>query len=116
MKVVRDCLTLFDRELHLLKLFRDSVHTFFGTHPALNDPADPVIHTIKSRVKDRQHLRKKLLRKLAEGDDITADNFFDCITDLAGVRVLHLHQRQFPAIADAINEHIQKGEWVLYEK
>jgi ppGpp synthetase/RelA/SpoT-type nucleotidyltranferase len=52
---------------------------------------------------------------LADGRGVNRENVFFEITDLAGVRVLHLHQEQFIQINQAINEHVDLGEWVLVE-
>ena len=63
-----------------------------------------LIHSLKWRAKDPTHLRDKLERKarkaIDDGDafDITADNLFDLVPDLAGVRLLHLHMRQMEQI------------------
>jgi len=63
-----------------------------------------LIHSVKSRPKDPTHLYDKLIRKatkaVSEGKPfkITADNVFDEIPDLAGVRLLHLNMRQMEQI------------------
>jgi len=95
--------------------FLAGVLVFFQKHPALNNGPLPIIHSIKSRLKDPEHLADKLRRKLAEGIVITKDNLFTEITDFAGVRVLHLHQEQFSSINLAINEKIESGDWVFVE-
>lgn len=66
-------------------------------------------------MKDPDHLRDKLERKLHVGRDIHVDNLFQEVTDFAGVRVLHLHQGQFPAIHAAIEKQVADGQWVLHE-
>ncbi len=63
-----------------------------------------LIHSLKWRAKDPSHLHDKLIRKATKTIDegkvfaITADNVFDEIPDLAGVRLLHLHMRQMEQI------------------
>jgi putative GTP pyrophosphokinase len=63
-----------------------------------------LIHSTKRREKDPSHLHDKLLRrcrKLQEKDeafDVTADNVFEKIDDLAGVRLLHIHTEQLKDI------------------
>ncbi|WMJ10000.1 RelA/SpoT domain-containing protein [Nitrosomonas sp. sh817] len=47
---------------------------------------------------------------------ITSENFFSQITDLAGVRVLHLYQDQFPLIHAFIKQKIESQDWFLAEK
>jgi ppGpp synthetase/RelA/SpoT-type nucleotidyltranferase len=60
----------------------------------------PIVHSLKTRIKDPEHLRDKLRRKVREaissGDafDITSENLFARINDLVGVRILHLHTTQ----------------------
>lgn len=52
------------------------------------------VHSVRWRVKNSEHLLKKIIRKRSEENlkysDITPDNYFECITDLIGVRALHL--------------------------
>ena len=66
------------------------------------------IHSIKARIKDSDHLRGKLERKVLEARakglvfDINEDNLFLRINDLIGIRVLHLYTRQFEDIDRAL--------------
>lgn len=96
--------------------FLASVLTFFEKHPDLNQKHFPIIHSIKSRMKDPGHLKDKLERKNADGKEITKDNLFSEITDLIGVRVLHLHQEQFKEINLAIKKKIDDGDWIFKEE
>jgi ppGpp synthetase/RelA/SpoT-type nucleotidyltranferase len=66
-------------------------------------------------VKGRQNLADKLLRKEADGIAVDDSNLFQIITDLAGVRVFHLHSAQFEKIHSAIRRQIEIGDWVLSE-
>lgn len=95
--------------------FLASVLVFFQKHPQLNKAPLPVIHSIKSRLKDPKHLEDKLLRKLEKGVLITKENVFTEITDFIGVRVLHLYQDQFPEINAAINKKVEDGDWIFVE-
>jgi putative GTP pyrophosphokinase len=58
------------------------------------------IHSVKWRVKDPEHLRDKLVRKAVNAKrtgsefDITRENLFSKLNDLAGLRILHLYARQ----------------------
>ncbi|MFP7410218.1 RelA/SpoT domain-containing protein [Aeromonas veronii] len=83
-----------------------------------------VVHSIRHRVKDIDHLLEKIERKNNEDDGkpeadrrghITRDNFFERITDIAGVRVLHLHQSQFEVIHGIIMSLVNSGEFALFE-
>jgi ppGpp synthetase/RelA/SpoT-type nucleotidyltranferase len=64
----------------------------------------PYVHSLKKRAKNPAHLRDKLLRKLefckerGQVFEVTPDNVFEKVNDLAGVRILHLHTSQFPGI------------------
>lgn len=58
----------------------------------------PKVHSVRWRVKDPEHLMEKIVRKTIEGNDtyneiylgINVDNYHDIVTDLVGVRALHL--------------------------
>ncbi|HZZ29605.1 MAG TPA: hypothetical protein VFE46_16530 [Pirellulales bacterium] len=99
-KRISDCVNLFKRERHDFERFAEVLHGDIATAPGLV----PFIKFAKHRVKDPSHLREKLRRKCIECKrggkhfDITATNLFSRITDLAGVRVLHLHTDQMRAI------------------
>jgi putative GTP pyrophosphokinase len=95
--------------------FLAGILVFFQKHPSLNQKPLPIIHSIKSRLKDPTHLADKLQRKLTAGKVITKENIFTEITDFIGVRVLHLYQEQFATINHAINEKITSGDWVFAE-
>ncbi|MCX5792386.1 MAG: RelA/SpoT domain-containing protein [Elusimicrobia bacterium] len=96
--------------------FQEQVKAFFSKNSKLNSPPLPVIHSIKSRVKNPDHLAEKIQRKWTDESPLTNENLFSKITDLAGVRVLHLHQQQFSVIHAEImkNVNIDK-EWVFVE-
>lgn len=96
--------------------FLSSVLTFFEKHPDLNQKHFPIIHSLKSRMKDPEHLKDKLERQNAKGKEITKENLFAEITDLIGVRVLHLHQEQFTEINLAIQKKIDNGDWIFKEE
>lgn len=78
-----------------------------------------LIHSLKWRTKDPSHLQDKLIRKatkaIEEGKSfaITADNLFDEIPDLAGVRLLHLHMRQMEQIHPLIMQIFADEAYVL---
>ena len=64
---------------------------------------------MKGRPKDPNRLKDKLERKLSQCKrdgttfDITPENLFDKINDLAGVRLLHLHTSQFREINERLS-------------
>lgn len=98
-----------------LEQFLVGVQTFFEKHPILNKKPFPIIHSIKSRFKDPDHLNDKLLRKANKGIEITTENLFVEINDLIGIRVLHLYQDQFPSIHKEIMQKVTFGDWKLLE-
>ena len=101
-------------QLHDIDLFRANTVRFFETHPNLTQ-SPQIVHSVRSRMKDLQHLREKVQRKSSTEDPITPENIFDRVTDIAGVRVLHLYQAQFTQIHRAINQKLDSQDWVLYE-
>ncbi len=102
--------------LHEFQVFLSTVRVFLEAHPELIQPPLPVLHSVKLRLKEAEHLRGKLGRKWDSKDPITADNIFERITDLAGVRLLHLHTAQIPIIHRVIMQRVNNGDWVLNEQ
>lgn len=64
----------------LLDQFLNQVEHFFRTNPTLKKAK--TIHSIKSRQKDPEHLRDKLMRKYSKGYVITKETLLKEITDL----------------------------------
>ncbi|KTR02288.1 (p)ppGpp synthetase [Aureimonas ureilytica] len=110
-----DLIALFDNLNHHLRTFMKNVEEFIGNHPDLNKPNHSAVHSYKSRLKDREHLRAKISRKMAEGREINGDNLFREITDLTGVRILHLFQDDFQHIDAVIRSKVDEGDWVFAE-
>lgn len=98
-----------------LEQFLVGVQTFFEKHPILNEKPFPIIHSIKSRFKNPDHLNDKLERKGKKGVEVTTENLFVEINDLIGIRVLHLYQDQFPSIHNEIMKKVDSGDWQLLE-
>lgn len=101
---IQPLLNRFDEKLENLNLFYDAVQTAISSSAKLK----PLIHSMRARIKDREHLQDKLLRKLRECAvkkqtfDISPENLHVKINDLAGIRLLHLHTAQ----AKEIHEHL----------
>jgi putative GTP pyrophosphokinase len=70
---------------------------------------------IKYRIKAPDHLRQKLVRKALQGEMIDATNLFDRVTDLAGIRIIHLHTEQMREIHTAILEILREYQLPLVE-
>lgn len=100
----------------LLETLLDQVGNFFSKYPAFYQNPLPAIHSVKKRIKEPAHLLDKIERKRLGGTIVTLDNLYSTITDLAGVRVLHIYQNQFGLIHDQILKKIEADrEWVLVE-
>lgn len=102
-------------KIHSHEVFLAGVEKVFRAEPSLK-VQPPVIHSIKVRLKDLTHLEEKIGRKQKEGAEITRENVFDKITDLAGIRIIHLHQAQFTPIHKCIKSQVNNRDWVLLEE
>lgn len=103
-KLIASLVSHYQDHKDLMTTFGNSVRLAVRDASALR----PFIHSMRFRMKDPDHLADKLLRKLVHSKkagsefDISKDNLFTKITDLAGLRILHLHTTQFAGI----NEHL----------
>ncbi|SUV06360.1 pXO1-131 [Priestia megaterium] len=76
------------------------------------------VHTVRSRVKNPEHLIEKIIRKTIEKKDkeagfqITLKNYTQKITDSIGLRVLHLYKDQAFQIDKMIRENWEPEEKV----
>jgi putative GTP pyrophosphokinase len=79
------------------------------------------VHSIRWRTKDPKHLQDKLVRRLKErkeegkGFDVTKDNLFSKINDLAAFRILHLYTRQMDDINKALLNRFDEALFPLVE-
>lgn len=111
-----DIVTAYDDVEHDLGIFMDGIRKWFDEHRRLRRHHSSIVHSVKSRLKDRNHLKEKISRKWDSDCPIGPENVFEKITDLAGVRVLHLYQDQFPQIHVEILDKIHKQkDWTLVE-
>lgn len=115
-----DILAEYYDKFDSIELFHKNVINFFEARSLKK-----VVHSIRHRIKDVEHLLEKIERKniedLAKDDDkkqgpITKENVFERITDMAGVRVLHLHQSQFQEIHRLILKKVDNEDFVLFEE
>lgn len=72
----------------------------------------PAVHSLKLRAKSPEHLVEKIIRKRLEKPDIeiTPENYPTVITDLVGVRALHLFKDDWKPIHDVVTK-----TWDLHE-
>ncbi len=70
------------------------------------------VHSVKFRVKDSEHLIEKIIRKKIKDPSrkIDLDTFQTEITDLVGVRVLHLFKEDWDPIHDYIVANWERNE------
>lgn len=69
------------------------------------------VHSVKTRVKDANHLIEKVIRKTIDrrakyGEDFnfTVDNYKEEITDLLGIRVIHIFKEDWEEIHNFISQ------------
>lgn len=69
------------------------------------------VHSVKTRVKDENHLIEKIIRKTEDrrkkyGNDFnfTVENYKDEITDLVGIRVIHIFKEDWEEIHNFITK------------
>lgn len=108
----------FSKNRGLFEAFAKSLMAHFENHAELA----PHIHFMKYRIKDPEHLRGKLERKVlevkrsGEGVPINEDNIFEAINDLAGIRIIHLHTEQMREIHAAVLDIIEEQRLRLVEE
>ena len=115
-----DLLRAYEEHLESFDLFQKHIKNFFESRSLSQH-----VHSVRHRLKDVDHLLEKVERKNIEdaaldaslrNGPITADNLFTRITDIAGIRVLHLHISQFEHIHRALMAKVDEGEFTLFEE
>ncbi len=103
---------------NLMAIVEDYDKTFMNLFQAANSIAErlrniPKAHSVKTRIKESDHLIEKIIRKSLENSEvrIAIDNYRNIVIDLAGVRVMHLFKNDW----DDIHEYII-NEWETIEK
>lgn len=123
-EVIDHCLERFDDIEHELSLFKDQVLLWFERHPRLVKCKPTIIHSVRHRLKEKAHLADKVKRKLMPDPDShqmemeaewNPESTFLSFTDLAGVRVLLLHQKQFEPVHAEIIRKVDSGDWFFHE-
>src|SRR5258707_10129081 len=109
-KAIADAVKAFEAKRHDFETDATNLQNRLLSHPDLKK----LIHSLKWRAKEPSHLADSLTRKALKSAaagkpfDISKDNVFDKVPDLAGVRLLHLHMRQMerlhPLILEVIND------------
>lgn len=115
--LIKEVVSVYEHQESQFRLFRDQLL------PALINSArlTKLVHSMKSRIKDPRHLRDKLRRKarIAQSEGrtlaLTRENFGEKVTDLVGVRILHLYTRQIKDIDVALREVFDESKFELLE-
>ena len=111
------CVAHFEENVHLFQHTANSLMSAWTTDPKLGR----LIHFIKHRVKDPIRLRDKLrknalaAKQTGKKPDITVGNLFERLTDLAGVRILHLYTDQIERINSRILAILEREKYALLE-
>ena len=120
-QLVQELVERYKSNIPLIRGFLGSFHSHFSESISEDGPLFQVVHSVKFRMKDPEHLRAKLLRKIDEAHkagssfEINTDNLFIKIDDLGGYRILHLHTRQAARIHKALLEVIERASFDLFE-
>ena len=114
-EIIQSAIESYKGNIFSIEQFLKRIYNFFSDHPELNEGPLPIIHSMKYRLKNEEHFIEKINRKWEIYDGIDSNNIFDVITDIAGVRILHLYQAQFPKIHQEILDQIDEKEWYFFE-
>lgn len=68
----------------------------------------PGVHSTRGRLKDAEHLMEKCIRKRIKYPDLSVGNYTKYVTDLIGVRALHLYKNQWIDIHQCL-----RSEWEI---
>lgn len=116
-KLIKQLVQHYIANRDVLGTFLDSLRNQVQSWKTLK----PHIHSLKIRLKDPDHLRDKLERKMREYKTkkkpfpITTKNLFVKINDLAGLRILHLYTQQVEEIAKSLKELFDEESYDLKE-
>jgi putative GTP pyrophosphokinase len=116
-KSIKKMVAHYENNKHLLETFSNNIRSFLGNSPELGT----LVHSMKWRLKDPDHLEEKLERKAKEARekrvafDYSVDNLFVRVNDLVGFRLLHLHTNQFERIDHLIRELLREARFELVE-
>jgi len=107
----------FIKDRRSLSTYEEMLLTSFRGSETLTN----ITHSIKSRLKDPEHLKDKLFRKardLAKEHkpfDINEDNLYKKINDSVGIRIMHIHSRQFEDIHRELLAIFEEHNYPLLE-
>jgi putative GTP pyrophosphokinase len=116
-RLIRSLLQAYQAHRPQIELFHDQLLAALKSSPALTAS----IHSMRSRLKDPEHLTDKLERKIRESKqkkeafEIAPDSLLVKVNDLVGVRLLHLYTRQITTIDAALREVFKEGKYELMQ-
>src|SRR5690349_15880236 len=105
-RVIDPLLSCYKAKLPFLTPFHEGVFRILTRSTSLR----PLVHSFRERIKDPEHLKEKLRRKMRECEEdgtrfkVSPNNLLTKINDLSGIRILHLHTSQ---VAD-IDEQLKR--------
>ena len=108
--------THYRRDLEVYRTLTDNLRNLVESSKLKS-----LCHSVRWRVKDPEHLRDKLRRKLIQSKqigqafDVSIDTLFEVVNDLSGIRLLHLHTSQFESIHAALVEVLEENRFTLIE-
>ena len=114
-KAIADAVKAFEAKRHDFLTDATNLQNRLLAHPELKK----LIHSLKWRAKEPSHLadslQRKAMRALRERKpfNVTGENVFDIVPDLAGVRLLHLHMRQMERLHPLLMQVIEDEGYVL---
>ncbi len=120
--LIGDLVQHYKENIPLIRGFLHGFHSHFIETLGENGALADAVHSLKFRMKDPEHLRGKLFRKLkaskakSEAFEITREDLFLRINDLGGYRVLHLHTSQVDKIHRVLLEVIDRAQFDLFEE
>jgi putative GTP pyrophosphokinase len=116
-KLFDSLIQTYEKHSAQISLFRDQLLIALSSSSDLGK----LVHSMRSRLKNPDHLRDKLQRKMLkcrvthEPFDVRPENLLVKINDLVGVRILHLYTRQIRLIDTSIREILQEAKYELLE-
>jgi putative GTP pyrophosphokinase len=110
-RLVERMVSHFVKNHHQFERIAGELNAAFTSSPDLK----PLVHSVKWRIKDPEHLRDKLIRKWLEEREahrpfrITTANLFQKVNDLVGFRILHLYTREVEKLNSALIQSLSEG-------
>lgn len=117
LRKIDELVAVYNANQEPLKRLLNSIQGYIDS----SDKLKSLIHSVKSRLKDPEHLKDKLIRKALEAKEkniafpYTKENLFLKINDLAGYRIIHLHTRQFQEIHSELKNIFAEQQWIIIE-